>query len=81
VVRSAGAIQGILLQRISVTEPNGLSMEILVAPSLACHMMEVHTFRNGLLLKAQTTDNLQIGDPDPLLFEIPADYRVTEAAH
>ncbi|HKE24305.1 MAG TPA: hypothetical protein VKB88_18210 [Bryobacteraceae bacterium] len=56
-------------------------MEILVAPSLACHMMEVHTFRNGLPLKAQTTDNLQIGDPDPLLFEIPADYRVTEAAH
>ena len=50
VVRSAGAIQGILLQRISVTEANGLSMAILVAPSLACHMMEVHTFRNGLLL-------------------------------
>src|SRR5262249_33621042 len=46
-------------------------MEILFAPSLACHMMEVRTSRHGLVLKTQTTDRLQIGDPDPHLFEIP----------
>ena len=77
--RSAGVVQGVALQRISVIEPNRRSMEILVAPSLACYMMKVRTRRDGLLLKTQTVDNLQLGDPDPLLFEIPADYHVTEA--
>ena len=76
--RSAGTIQGISLQRISVTLTDGSVMEIVVAPSLACHTMEVRTFRNGVPSVEKTTENLQLGDPDPHLFEIPAGYRVTE---
>ena len=79
--RSAGMIQGVPMQRISVNLPEmGTSMEMLVAPSLACHMMDARTFRHGVLVNSQTAENLQLGDPEPHLFEVPADYQVTNAA-
>jgi hypothetical protein len=79
--QSAGMIQGVPMQRISVNLPKmGTSMEILVAPSLACHMIDVRTFRDGVLVNSQTAENLQLGDPDPHLFEVPVDYQVTNGA-
>jgi hypothetical protein len=77
--RSAGEIQGVSLQRISVSLPDGSAMEILVAPSLACHMIQAQTSRNGTIRQTKTVQNLQLGDPDPRLFEVPAAYQVTEA--
>jgi hypothetical protein len=77
--KSAGEIQGMELQRISISLPNGLTTEILIAPSLSCHMMKAQTFKNGILLESQTAEDLRLGDPDPRLFEVPADYRLTGA--
>jgi len=77
--KSAGEIQGMELQRISIGVPTGLTTEIFVAPSLSCHIMKAQTFRNGILLESQTSEDLRLGDPDPRLFEVPADYRLTDA--
>jgi hypothetical protein len=55
-------------------------MEILMAPSLACHMMQVQTRHSGVLRITESTENLQLGDPDPRLFEVPAEYDVIEGA-
>lgn len=78
VERSAGKIQGVALQRISVSLPGGAAMEILVAPSLACHMIETYTIKNGTVVTAQFMESLQLGHPDPALFVVPTDYQVTE---
>lgn len=75
--KAAGKIQGVELQRISISLPTGLTTEILVARSLSCHIIKAQTFRYGILLESQTTEDLRLGDPDPLLFEVPADYQTT----
>jgi len=77
--RSAGMINGVPLERISVVLPGGSAFEVLVAPSLACHLMETRNFRNGSVSRSQTTENLQLADPDPSLFEVPPDYQLTRA--
>lgn len=78
VERSADQIQGVALQRISVSLPDGAAMKIMVAPSLACHMIETGTIKNGTVVTAQSMESLQLGDPDPALFVVPTDYQVTE---
>jgi len=77
--RSAGQIQGVALQRISVSFRDGAVMEMLVAPDLACQMIETRMIRNGTVVTTQSTESLQLGDPDPALFVVPTDYQVTEA--
>jgi hypothetical protein len=58
----------------------GISMDILAAPSLGCHMLRAETRRDGVILQSRTFEDLRHGDPDPQLFEIPANYKLTEAA-
>jgi hypothetical protein len=78
--RSAGNVQGISLERLLVVLPQGIAMDILVAPSLACHMMQIQNRHDGKVSRTQAFERLQLGDPDPRLFEVPADYQVTEGA-
>jgi len=79
--RSAGVVQGVALHRISVTLPQGTTMDILVAPSLGCHMLQVQNRRNGVVSETRAYENLQINDPAPSFFEVPTDYQVTEVAY
>lgn len=77
--KSAGVLHGVSVERVSVSLPDGAIMEILLAPQLSCHMLQTQLRRNGLTLHTQSTEDLQIGEPDPRLFEIPAGYRVLRA--
>ena len=75
--KSVRAISGVSVDRISITLPNGTSMETDVAPSLQCHMLEATIRRDGAVVNKQTIENLQLGDPDPNLFAVPAGYRIS----
>jgi len=79
-VESAGEMQGVAVQRVSVTVPNGQSMEIYLAPSLGCHMLRTETKLNGVVLQTQTAEELTLGDPDPALFRIPEGYAMSKAS-
>ncbi|HZU28439.1 MAG TPA: hypothetical protein VFA04_23130 [Bryobacteraceae bacterium] len=72
--RSAGAIQGVPVERVLVDLPDR-RMEVFLAPSLACEMLRVTDTRNGVPLDTSAAEELKVGDPDPRLFAIPADYR------
>jgi hypothetical protein len=76
--RAAGTVDGVPLQRISVVLPGDNALEILVAPSLGCHMLETQGRRNGVLVETQTFESLRLADPDPRLFEVPAGYSLTQ---
>jgi hypothetical protein len=77
VEKSAGAIEGIVLDRISVHSLNGAGTDMFLAPTLGCHVFRTLITRDGAVVEAQTSTNLQLGDPDPALFDIPPDYRIT----
>lgn len=76
VEKSAASVQGIALDRVSV-RADGTSLDILLAPSLGCHVLRSVTTRDGALVEMRTSENLQLGDPDPALFSIPPDYQIT----
>ena len=71
----AGTIEGVPVQRVSVDWLNGRGMDVLMAPSLGCQMLRVLTRENGRVQEIRVARELRLGDPDPALFQIPADYR------
>ena len=75
--RSAGAIHGVPVERVSVESSDGDGFEFHVAPSLGCRPLRSVSRRKGLLLETMVVQDLRIGDPDPALFEVPSDYRLT----
>ena len=75
--KSAGTIHGVPVERISVDEANGEGFDMYMAPSLGCYVLRSVARRNGLLLETRVAEDLQIGDPEPALFEVPSDYRLT----
>jgi hypothetical protein len=68
---------GFSTQRISVTVPGGLTMELVVAPDLRCRMLESTTTVDGRVVERLVSQDVTIGPPDPLLFQVPADYKRT----
>jgi hypothetical protein len=78
--RSAQTLQGVTVDRVSVHMPHGGSMQVLLAPSLGCHMLQILFQRNGVTLETQISERLQLGDPDRSLFEVPGGYRLTNGA-
>ena len=77
VERSAGVIQGVEVERVSVDGPNADSMDVYMAPSLGCQVLRTIHNRDGQVLETRAVNNLRIGDPDANLFRIPEGYRVT----
>jgi hypothetical protein len=77
VEKSAGSIQGVAMERVSVDWPDGRGMDVYIAPSLGCHMLRTISRSNGQALETSVAQKLRIGDPDSDLFEIPAGYRLT----
>lgn len=71
----AGAIHGVPVIRITVDDPSGLWMEVHLAPSLGCQMLQSSMRQRGVLIQSMTTRDLRVGPPDPALFAVPADYR------
>lgn len=74
VEKSAGAVQGVPVERVVLEQPEERT-EILLAPTLGCQPMMSVTLRNGLTLKTEAVEDVRIGEPDPRLFEVPADWR------
>ena len=70
-------VAGVPAQHISVSSPNRPAMDLLVAPSLGCRVLETTTLLNGKRLKTQTSENVKLGSPDPTLFEVPSDYKLS----
>jgi len=81
VEKSAGTIQGVAVERVSVDWPDRGGMDVYMAPSLRCQMLRTISRRNGHALETRVAQNLRIGDPDSDLFEIPAGYRLTNVTH
>jgi len=77
VEKSAGSIQGVAVERVSVDWPDGSGIDVYMAPSLGCHMLRTISRRNGHALETEVAQNLRVGDPAGDLFEIPAGYRLT----
>ena len=76
----AATIHGVAVERISIKSLNGVMSEIFLAPSLACHTLRSLTMRNGRSFETQAAENVQLGDPDPRLFDIPSDYCIVNIA-
>ncbi len=67
------------LSRTIQSGPLQVSQEEWRAPGLGCQALEVHqriTDSKGALLQVQDTavQNVQLGEPDPKIFEVPSDY-------
>ena len=77
VENSAGVIEGVAVQRVSVNWPNGRTIEVFMAPSLGCHVLRSVNRNKGIALEGRVAVELRIGDPDSDLFQIPPDYRET----
>ena len=78
--RSAQTFQGVAVDRVSVHMADASSMQVLLAPSLGCHVLQSLFQRNGVTLETHTFEHLQLGDPDRSLFEVPAGYSFTDGA-
>ena len=53
-------------------------MDVYKAPDLGCHGLRAVLWRSpDEPLEMMAVENLQLGDPDPALFEIPAGYRIS----
>jgi hypothetical protein len=77
VQRSAGSLQGVAVERVSVDWPDGSGTDIFMAPSLGCQTLRTVSRSNGQVLETGVVENLRIGDPDGALFRIPDGYRLT----
>jgi hypothetical protein len=77
--RSARRIADVPVERITVNQSNGTVLNLVVAPSLGCHMLEATTTRQGRTVERKSVENLRLGDPDPSLFEVPVGYRLNNA--
>lgn len=75
--KSPRSIDDVSVQRISLGLPDGVSTDILVAPSLGCRVLQSTTTRKGRVVAALVSENLKVGNPDPTLFEVPSSYRLT----
>jgi hypothetical protein len=75
---SAGTMEGVAVQRVSVDWRNGRAMDVFMAPSLGCQVLRSLSRNNGFTLETRAAKELRIGDPDPDLFQIPTDYRETK---
>lgn len=73
--KAAGTILGVEVQRVSVDWPDGSGMDVFMAPSLGCQMLRTVARRDGRTLERSLAETLQLGDPDPALFEVPPGYR------
>jgi hypothetical protein len=49
-------------------------IEVWMAPALGCIRLEERWNRDGRLTMIRQAENIRLGDPDPSLFEVPADY-------
>jgi hypothetical protein len=49
-------------------------VEVWVAPALACVRLEETMRRDGKVVMIRQAENIRLGDPDPELFVVPADY-------
>jgi hypothetical protein len=75
---SPRTVSGVPVQRVSAILPGGVLMEVLIAPDLACQMLESTISQNGRILSSLVSENLRIGNPDAALFKVPLDYRLTK---
>ena len=49
-------------------------VEVWVAPALGCIRLEETMKRDGKVVTLRQAENIRLGDPDPSLFAVPADY-------
>jgi hypothetical protein len=49
-------------------------VEVWVAPALGCTRLEETMRRDRKVVTLRQAENIKLGDPDPSLFEVPADY-------
>lgn len=75
---TADKVEGISVQRVSVSWENGRNMDVFMAPSLGCQMVKAVLQQNGRLIETRVVNDLRLGDPDPTLFQIPPEYRWTQ---
>ena len=75
VEKSAGTIHAVPVERVTI-EQSQRGLDLYLAPSLGCHALRSIVRRDGQILETQATQDLEIGDPDPALFEIPHGYRI-----
>jgi hypothetical protein len=76
--RNGGQVADIPVERITVAGPDDRVMHILAAPSLRCQMLGVTQSKGGRLLSRHVVEELRIGEPDVSLFDVPAEYRVSQ---
>ena len=78
-VKSARMGYEVVSQRPTRDIPNLPShfpdVEVWVAPALGCIRLEETMRRDGKAVSVRQAENIRLGDPDPSLFEVPADYQ------
>jgi hypothetical protein len=79
VQRDAARIGGVAVDRVTLEFSEGQGrVELLMAPSLGCVILDEKSFRAGRLIRQVETTDLRLREPDPSLFEIPFGYTYTK---
>jgi hypothetical protein len=76
-IEPGGKLHGIDVQKLTVSLSDG-QIQLWLAPSLGCHVLRSVAIHKGRILKVFESVSLKLGDPDPVLFEIPSGYMFTD---
>lgn len=74
---SPTVVAGVPAQHVSVSLPNRSSMELFIAPSLGCRVLESTTLVKGKPVAARTSEMSSLAVRIRPLFEMPSGYKLS----